>query len=158
MMIAMSIALSIIESVVSAFFFAFPGIKLGLANIATLVVIFTMGRKEGATVALLRIFLVGLIYSGLFSPSFLISLGGGICALMIMLALKNSKLSIFTISVLASLSHMVGQIAIAILVVKTTTLLYYLPYMMIISVPTGLVTGYLAKRIITDFSQKIMNY
>ena len=149
MMIAMSIALSIIESVVSAFFFAFPGIKLGLANIATLVVIFTMGRKEGATVALLRIFLVGLIYSGL---------GGGICALMIMLALKNSKLSIFTISVLASLSHMVGQIAIAILVVKTTTLLYYLPYMMIISVPTGLVTGYLAKRIITDFSQKIMNY
>jgi len=157
-MIAMSIALSIIESFISAFFFAFPGIKLGLANIATLVVIFTIGRKEGAIVALLRIFLVGLIYSGLFSPSFLISLGGGIFALIIMLALKNSKLSIFTISVLASLSHMVGQIAIAILVVQTTTLLYYLPYMMIISVPTGLVTGYLAKRIITDFSQKIMNY
>jgi len=150
-MIAMSIALSIIESFISAFFFAFPGIKLGLANIATLVVIFTIGRKEGAIVALLRIFLVGLIYSGLFSPSFLISLGGGIFALIIMLALKNSKLSIFTISVLASLSHMVGQIAIAILVVQTTTLLYYLPYMMIISVPTGLVTGYLAKRIITDF-------
>lgn len=158
LMIAVSIVLSIVESVISTFFFAFPGIKLGLANIATLVVIFTMGRKEGATVALLRILLVGLIYSGLFTPSFWISLGGGLMALVVMLLLKNSKLSIYTISVLASLMHMVGQMAIVIFVVQTTSLIYYLPYMMIISVPTGLVTGYLAKRIISDFSSKIMNY
>lgn len=157
-MIAVSIVLSIVESMISVFFFAFPGIKLGLANIATLVVIYTMGRKEGATVAILRIFLVGLIYSGLFTPSFWISLGGGLLALGAMLALKGSRLSIYTVSVLASLMHMVGQIAIAIVIVRTTSLIYYLPYMMIISVPTGLLTGYLAKRIITGFSQKIMSY
>jgi len=157
-MVAISIVLSIVESAVSIFFITLPGIKLGLANIATLVVIFTMGRKEGSLVAILRIFLVGLIYSGLFSTTFWISLGGGMLALLVMLALKNTKLSIYTISVLAALMHMVGQIIIAIFFVYTTSLLYYLPYMMIMSVPTGIITGYLAKRIITIFSEKIRRY
>jgi len=158
LMVAISIVLSIVESAVSIFFITLPGIKLGLANIATLVVIFTMGRKEGSLVAILRIFLVGLIYSGLFSTTFWISLGGGMLALLVMLALKNTKLSIYTISVLAALMHMVGQIIIAIFFVYTTSLLYYLPYMMIMSVPTGIITGYLAKRIITIFSEKIRRY
>ncbi len=158
LMIAMSIALSIIESTISIAIFAFPGIKLGLANIATLVVIYSMGRKEAALVAILRIFIVGLIYTGLFTPSFNISLGGGLLALLMMLALKDTKLSIFTVSVTASLMHMVGQIGIAIFVMNTSTLIYYLPYMMIISVPTGLVTGYLARKILTGFKERIKQF
>ncbi|MBN2541100.1 MAG: Gx transporter family protein [Bacilli bacterium] len=158
LMVTISIVLSIVESVLSASIFAFPGIKLGLANIATLVVLFTMSRKEAATVAILRILLVGLIYSGLFSPTFLISLGGGLLALISMLLLKGTKLSIYTVSVLGSLMHMIGQIAIAIGVVHTTSLIYYLPYMMIVSVPTGLITGYLANWIIHNFSDRIMKY
>ncbi len=158
LMIAISIVLSIVESVLSASIFAYPGIKLGLANIATLVVLYTMGRKEAAFVAILRIFLVGLIYSGLFSTSFLISFGGGLLALGMMISLKGTKLSIYTVSVLGSLMHMVGQIVIVIFVVQTTSLVYMLPYMMILSVPTGLITAYLAKWIIRNFSQRIMNY
>ncbi len=157
-MISISIVLSIVESMISGFFFTFPGMKLGLANIATMVVIFTMGRKEGFTVSVLRIFLVGLVYSGLFTPSFAISLSGGLLSVFVLMALRNSKLSIYTISVLAALAHMVGQIVAVIIVVKTSSLIYYLPYMILISVPTGLLTGYLAKKIISDFSEKIMNY
>ncbi len=148
MMVSISIVLSIVESTFATLIFAFPGIKLGLANIATLVVVFTMGRKEGSIVAILRIFLVGLIYSGLFTPAFWISLGGGLFALTTILTLKSSKLSIYTVSVLAALMHMVGQIIIVIFLVKTSSLIYYLPYMMIISVPAGLITGYLANKII----------
>ncbi len=158
MMIAASIVLSIVETALSSFLFAFPGIKLGLANIATLVVIYTVGRKEGTIVAVIRIFLVGLLYTGLFSQSFWISLGGGLMALLVMILLCKSKLSIFTVSVLASLMHMVGQIAIVIFILNTTSLIYYLPYMMIMSVPTGIITGYLSKRIITLFSEKIRSY
>ncbi len=158
MMISISIVLSIVESMFATLIFAFPGIKLGLANIATLVVVFTMGRKEGSIVAILRIFLVGLIYSGLFTPAFWISLGGGLFALITILALKSSKLSIYTVSVLAALMHMVGQIIIVIFLVKTSSLIYYLPYMMIISVPAGLTTGYLANRIIQNFSTRIITY
>ncbi len=157
LMVSVSIVLSIVESSIAVFFFAFPGIKLGLANIATMVVVYTLGRKAGLTVAVLRIFLVGLIYSGLFTPSFWISLSGGMFALLIIVVLSKSKLSIMTVSVLASLFHMVGQILGAIVIVQTTSLLYYLPYMIIISVPTGLMTGYLAKKIISDFSEKIIS-
>lgn len=157
LMVSVSIVLSIVESSIAVFIFAFPGIKLGLANIATMVVVYTLGRKAGLTVAILRILLVGLIYSGLFTPSFWISLSGGMFALLMIVALSKSNLSIMTVSVVASLFHMVGQILGAIVIVQTTSLIYYLPYMILISVPTGLITGYLAKKIISDFSEKIIS-
>jgi heptaprenyl diphosphate synthase len=157
-MISLSIVLSIVESSISAFFFTIPGMKLGLANIATMVVVFSLDRKSGLIVAFLRIFLVGLIYSGLFTPAFWISLSGGTLAVLVLIALKGAKLSIYTISVVAALTHMIGQIGAAILVVNTPTLIYYLPYMILISIPAGLATGYLSKKIISDFSEKIINY
>jgi len=155
-MISISIVLSIVESSISTLVFIFPGIKLGLANIATMVVVFTLGRKEGAIVAISRILIVGLIYSGLFTPTFWISFTGGVLALLVLLILKSSKLSIMTISVLSALMHMVGQILAAIIVVKTTLLIYYLPYMILLSIPAGLITGYLAKRIMFGFREKII--
>lgn len=157
-MISISIVLSIIESTISVFFFTIPGMKLGLANIATMVVVFSLDRKSGLLVAFLRIFLVGLIYSGLFTPTFWISLSGGALAVFVLVALKGTKLSIYTISVISALMHMVGQIIAAMIVVKTPTLIYLLPYMILLSVPAGLLTGFLAKKIISDFSEKIISF
>lgn len=158
LMISLSIVLSIVESTISVFFFTIPGMKLGLANIATMVVVFSLDRKSGLIVAFLRIFLVGLIYSGLFSPAFNISLSGGTLAVLTLVVLKGTKLSIYTISVISASMHMIGQIVAAIFVVNTPTIIYYLPYMLLISIPAGLLTGYLSKKIITDFSQKIINF
>ena len=155
-MISVSIVLSIVEASFSNFIFAFPGFKLGLANIATMIVVFTLGRKEGLIVVLLRITLVGLVYYGLFTPSFYISLSGGMLSLFMLLLLKNTKLSIMTISVLSASMHMIGQILAAIVVVNTVTLIYYLPYMLMLSVPTGLITGYLAKKLIDQFKQQLV--
>jgi heptaprenyl diphosphate synthase len=157
-MISISIVLSIIESTISVFFFTIPGMKLGLANVATMVVVFSLDRKSGLLVAFLRIFLVGLIYSGLFTPTFWISLSGGALAVFVLVALKGTKLSIYTISVISALMHMVGQIIAAMIVVKTPTLIYLLPYMILLSVPAGLLTGFLAKKIISDFSEKIISF
>lgn len=155
-MIALSIVLSIVESIISVSFITIPGMKLGLANIAILVVLYTLDKKSAITVGYLRITLVGLIYSGLFTPTFWFSLSGGTLAMIVMVLLKDSKLSIYTVSVLSALMHMIGQILAAIVVVNTATLLYYLPYMIIISVPAGLITGYLANHIIVTFSRRII--
>jgi heptaprenyl diphosphate synthase len=106
----------------------------------------------------LRIFIVGLIYTGLFSYGFWISLSGGTLSVLVLIALKDSKLSIYTISVLSALTHMIGQIAAAIFVVNTPTLIYYLPYMILISIPAGIITGYLSKKIISEFSEKIIRF
>ncbi len=154
-MISVSIVLSIVESAFSTLVFAFPGFKLGLANIATMVVVFTIGRKEGFIVVLFRIIMVGLVYSGIFTPTFWISLSGGLLALFALLILKNTKLSVMTISVLAALMHMIGQIFGAIVVVNTFTLIYLLPYMIMLSVPTGLITGYITNKIIIQFKHQL---
>lgn len=158
-MISVSIVLSIVESVISVFFFTFPGMKLGLANIATMVVVFSIDRKSGFLVSFTRIMLVGLVYTGLFTPPFWISLSGGMFAVITLISLKGiKKISIYTVSVLSSLMHMVGQILAAIVVVNTSSLLFYLPYMILISIPTGVLTAYLANVLIKDFSNKLINF
>jgi heptaprenyl diphosphate synthase len=156
LMVSIAIVLSIIESSISAFFFIIPGVKLGLANIVTLVVLYLYGRKEAFIVMMVRILLVGLIYSGLFSTSFWISLSGGIIAITTMVALSKTNLSIYSISVAGALMHMVGQIFAAIILLSTQTLLYYLPIMIMLSVPTGIITAYLSKKIINNLSGKIL--
>lgn len=156
--VSISIVLSIIESSISSFVFVIPGVKLGLANIMTLVVLFVYGNKDGGIVVLIRILLVGLIYSGLFTPTWLMSISGGFLAYLSMILIKRfPKLSITSVSVAGSLFHMIGQILMAIVVLDTATLIFYLPYMMLISVPTGIFTGLVAKKLIDVFQRQLIN-
>lgn len=155
LLVSIAIVLSIIESAISSFFFIIPGVKLGLANIVTLVVLYFYGRKEAFITLIARVLLVGLIYSGLFSTSFWISLAGGLVALITMILLSYTKFSIYSISVSGSLMHMVGQLSIAIFLLSTETLIYYLPIMIMLSVPTGILTGFLAKKVIEILPLKI---
>ena len=157
-MLSISVVLSIVESAISGLIFLVPGVKLGLANVITLIILMTMSEKDAFLVVFVRILIVALTYSGLFSNSFWISLSGGMLAIVSMILIRKTKLSVFSVSVFGSLMHMVGQIAAAIVVSNTETLIYLLPYMIALSVPTGLITGYLAKRVIRNFSETIKNF
>lgn len=155
-LVAASVVLSIVESLVSTTLFLIPGVKLGLANIITLVLLYIYSDKEALIVVIIRIFLVGLIYSGLFQPTFWMSLSGGLFAFFTMVLIKKiPKLSIISVSVAGALMHMTGQIIVAIIVLNTETLIYYLPYMMLISVPTGLFTGMVSKRLTVIFKTQL---
>jgi len=157
-MISISIVLSIIESMISVTLFIIPGVKLGLANIITLVILYIYGEKEAFVVSILRIFIVALIYSGLFQPASLMSLAGGIVAYIAMVLIKHlPKFSIVSVSIGGALMHMVGQISMAIVVLDTPTLIYYLPYMILISIPTGIFTGLIGKKMIDIFHNQLMN-
>jgi heptaprenyl diphosphate synthase len=145
-MVAISIVVSIVEAQISTFLFIIPGVKLGLANIVTLVVLYVFGWKDALIVLVLRIALVALLYSAMPAP--LLSFAGGILAFVMMVVFKKiNRFSILSVSVVGALFHMVGQIVMAIFILGTEELLYYLPYMMIISVPTGIITGLVAKRL-----------
>jgi heptaprenyl diphosphate synthase len=157
-MISISIVLSIVESMISITIFIIPGVKLGLANIITLVVLYIYGGKEAFVVSIFRIFIVSLIYSGLFTPTSMMSLAGGIIAYLTMVAIKQiPKLSIVSVSVMGALMHMVGQIGMAIIVLDTPTLIYYLPYMILISIPTGLLTGLVGRKMTDIFHNQLNN-
>jgi len=156
LMISAAIVLSIIESTISAAFFIIPGVKLGLANIITLVILYVYGAKDAVIVVFLRIFLVSLIYSGLFTPPSLLSFSGGVFAVLTMILIKQShRFSIIGVSVAGSLMHMVGQILMAMVVLETTALVYYLPYMLLLSVPAGIVTGLVSRKLTQEYKKQI---
>ncbi|NLZ61876.1 MAG: Gx transporter family protein [Acholeplasmataceae bacterium] len=155
-MAAASVVLSIVESLISVALFIIPGVKLGLANIITLVILYVYSEKDAAIVVLIRIMLVGLVYSGLFQPTFWMSLSGGVLAFIAMVVFKRlTKLTLISVSVAGSLFHMVGQILMAMVVLNTETLIFYLPYMMLIAIPTGIFTGIIAKRMIFIFQNQL---
>ncbi|MGI6392757.1 MAG: Gx transporter family protein [Candidatus Izemoplasmatales bacterium] len=155
-MVAASVVLSIVESLISVALFIIPGVKLGLANIITLVILYVYSEKDAAIVVLIRIMLVGLVYSGLFQPTFWMSLSGGVLAFIAMVVFKRlTKLTLISVSVAGSLFHMVGQILMAMVVLNTETLIFYLPYMMLIAIPTGIFTGIIAKRMIFIFQNQL---
>lgn len=157
-MVSISVVLSIIETAISGMIFIVPGVKLGLANVVTLIVLMTLGEREAFLVVFTRILIVALTYSGLFSNSFWISITGGMLAILAMILIKKTKLSLYSISVFGSLMHMVGQITAAIIVSNTETLIYLLPYMIALSVPTGLITAYLANKVIVSFKDRINTF
>lgn len=123
---------------------AVPGIKLGLANVIILIVLYTMGSKDAFYISLVRILLSGLLFAGF--AGFLYSVAGAICSLSVMILLKKwNKLSIIGVSVAGGIFHNIGQITVAALVVENSKLFYYLPILLIAGIGTGILTGLVAK-------------
>ena len=108
-----AIIISIIESFIPSI--GIPGVKLGLANIVILIILYEIGVKEAIIVNLTRVVLAGTIRGILFSMGFLMSLAGATLSLtvMILLYLVVKKLSVIGVSVIGSIFHVTGQILVA---------------------------------------------
>ena len=148
MLLAISVVLSIIESFIPIFNGIFVGIKLGLANIVILFVLYTYSFKDAILVSILRVIIVGILRTGLFSITFFFSLSGALLSLIAMTLVKKTKLSIIGVSIIGSVFHIIGQIIIAIIMLNTVNLIYYLPYFLIFSCITGLIIGIISKEIV----------
>lgn len=152
--LSISIVLSIVESFIPSF--AVPGAKLGLANIITLVIMYTYGEKDAFVVLILRIILVALLRSGLFSPAFYISLSGGMFAYLLMFSFKRMKIfNMISVSVMGSLGHSLGQIIAAIIVLNTSQLVVYFPVLFLIAIPTGIFVGFTSRRFLDIVKENI---
>ena len=122
-----------------------PGIKMGLANIVTVFVVFAIGSKEAAAVLFARIFL-GAVFAGNFS-TILYSAAGGGCAIAVTVLLKKilTKKQLWVAGALGAIAHSVGQMAMAITITATPGLIAYLPVMIVVSIITGTFTGLCAQ-------------
>lgn len=130
------------------FQFGIPGIKLGLANLVVVVALYTMSTKDALTVAVLKIFLSGLLFGN--GASMIYSLCGGLLSFAVMFAAQRwNQLSPTGVSVLGGVSHNIGQLAIAMVVTKTLLLSYYLPMLLLAGVVTGFLIGLVAGRVLT---------
>lgn len=155
LLLALSVILNIVESFFPILNGMIPGVKLGLANIVVLLVLFFYTWKDAVTISILRVVLVGMLRTG-FGLPFLFSLSGSLCSIFIMvLAKKKGPFSIYGISLLGSVFHMIGQILIAILFLRLPHLIYYVPILLLCSIPTGILIGYCAKYLLEHFKKQL---
>lgn len=121
-----------------------PGIKLGLANTVLLYAIYLMDVKGTALLMVMKVLLSGFLFAGL--SGMLYSFAGGLLSLLVMLLLRRiNGLSIIGVSIAGGVSHNIGQILAACLVVQSRALLGYLPILLLAGTVTGLLTGIAAK-------------
>ncbi|HHY06457.1 MAG TPA: Gx transporter family protein [Clostridia bacterium] len=133
-----------------------PGVKLGLANIVTLLVLYLYGLKEGLVVSLFRVLFVSLLGGTFLAVGFWLSFSGAVLSTLVMAGLIKyvSALSIIGVSMAGAVSHNVGQLLAASFLIQTPYIFYYLPFLLLAGIPTGLVTGYLARLLLRYFQGK----
>lgn len=145
---AAAIVIAILESFIPSI--GIPGVKLGLANIVILIILYELGVVEAVIVNVLRVIVVGLVRGTFLSMGFLMSLTG--CALslgiMIVFYVLIKKFSIIGVSVIGSVFHVTGQILIAMIFLGTAYIVLYLPIIAISAIITGVFVGIVAKLII----------
>lgn len=133
---AVAMVFAWVESLLPPLIAAVPGIKLGLPNIAIIFILYRFGVKEAAAVSLTRIIAVSLLFGNPMTMAY--SLAGGFLSLTVMAVLRKwNILSIVGVSVAGGVLHNVGQILMAMLLLDTAELGYY----MIVLAVTGTVSG-----------------
>lgn len=124
-----------------------PGVKLGLANLAVLFLLMRYSWREAALVSAIRIAVIGFLFTNAFS--ILYSLAGAALSLFVMTLMKRSpRFSVFGISMAGGISHNVGQLLAAIVVVESASLVYYAPILLLSGVLAGFLIGWLTTEVL----------
>ena len=140
--IALAMILSFVESQVPALV-AVPGVKIGLANLAVVFVLYKLGWREAVLISLIRVVLISMLFGSV--ASLFYSLAGAVLSLTGMILLRRIKaLSTVAVSVAGGVLHNVGQIAMACILLETNVIKYYLPFLILSGTVTGVVIGLLA--------------
>lgn len=156
LMVTLALILSYVESQIPALI-AVPGVKLGLTNLVVLVTLYCIDRKSAIIINIIRIFLVGLLFGN--GMSLLFSLAGGILSGLVMILLYSSgKFSILLVSIAGGIAHNIGQILVAMLVLQTNAIAWYLLILwfsgIISGALIGLIGGMLCQRLEPMFKKQ----
>lgn len=143
LLVGLGLVLHLVENMIPLSFLI-PGAKLGLANIANLLGLILFGFTAGLQILLLRIFLGSILAGTFMTINFYLSLSGGLLGYLVMSIffyyLKN-KFSIIGISLIGAVFHNIGQIFTAYLIISNDAIFYYLPYLILLALPTGIGIG-----------------
>jgi heptaprenyl diphosphate synthase len=138
-LVALALILSFVESQIPAFA-AIPGMKLGLTNIVVLVALYSLGPGNAMFINIVRIVIVSILFGNGMSLAF--SLTGGMLSTVVMILLKKTgKFSVVGVSAAGGLSHNIGQILVAVILMNTTAIAWYLPLLWISGCFSGILIG-----------------
>ena len=143
---ALALIFSYIESLIP-FDFGIPGVKLGLANLIIVFALYKLNLKDVYLLSLVRVLLSGALFGNYFSVVY--SLAGGLLSLSVMAFLKDREgYSILGISMAGGVFHNVGQILVAMILVETFSVIYYLPVLLLAGLVTGALIGVVAGEVL----------
>ena len=149
---ALAVAIHSVEALIPS---PLPGVKLGLANAVTLVVLLIDSRRAALVVTLVRVFVGALLIGTFLGPGFLLSLAGALAAWAAMAScrpLARRLLSALGLSVLGAMAHILAQIAtVYFLLIPNAGLLHLVPALVTAAIVTGIATGLVATRLVVIF-------
>lgn len=160
-LLALALILSYVESLIP-FSFGVPGIKLGLPNLIVLLLLYgrneeqtadgesasrtgfvnflTKGERESLLVNALRIVLSGFLFSNLYAILYALA-GAAFSFLAMIIGRRSKRFSVVGVSVLGGVFHNVGQLLVAMAVVETLAVAYYVPFLIVAGTVTGALLG-----------------
>lgn len=149
LLVAQALVLHIVEQMIPVPFVT-PGAKLGLANLITVIALYTLDSKKDAFLVLFLRLILSTMFGGNLS-SFMYSAAGGILSFISMVVVKDlfkDKVSIIGVSSAGAIFHNVGQLIVASLIVKNIGVMLYLPILSTVGIVTGIFIGITANYVV----------
>ncbi len=139
---AVAMVLSYVEAILPPIWSAVPGIKIGLPNIIIIFLLYRLSLKYAAAVSIVRILLSALLFGN--AVTLLYSLAGAVLSLAVMAILKKTdRFSMVGVSVIGGVFHNLGQILVAMLILETAEIGYYMIVLTVTGTLAGIVVGIL---------------
>lgn len=149
---SVALLLSYVEMLIGPLFTGVPGIKMGLPNIAIILVLYRIGTKEAIAVSFIRIVISSILFGNI--TMFWYSVAGAALSLAVMILLKRiDSFSSLGVSVAGALAHNIGQILVAMLLMQTTQIGYYMIVLSITGTVSGIFVGLLGGFVIKRISK-----
>jgi heptaprenyl diphosphate synthase len=137
---ALAMLLSYVEAISPVLITAVPGIKMGLPNVVVIFVLYRFGAWEAALVSAVRVIVVSMLFGN--PMTFIYSIAGAMLSLAVMMILKKMNfLSCVGVSVAGGIFHNVGQILVAMALLGTSAVAYYLVALAISGIISGILIG-----------------
>lgn len=151
LLIALAFVLGYVESLIPIYLGA-PGVKLGLANLVTMIALYCMGMKAAIAISVVRIFLSGFTFGP--ASAILFSLAGAGLSLSVMAVCRRFKLfGMAGVSILGGVAHNIGQFLMAAFVVNTFGVFSYLPVLLAAGCVSGALIGLLGGMVVQRISR-----
>ena len=152
LILAFAVAAGYFERLIPPAIPAVPGIKLGLPNIAVIVLMYIKDYKTAFILNILRVMISGFLFTGIWGMIY--GLSGALLSFIVMAALKKTdKFGTAGISAAGGVFHNLGQICVAALLVNNIKLFYYFPVLILFGTITGIIIGYLAGLLINRLNK-----
>lgn len=151
---SLALVFAYLEALIPPLLPSVPGVKMGLPNIIIIFLLYRFGPKTAIAVSFLRIILVTALFGN--AMAMLYSLAGGFFSIVLMILLKKLNiLSTVGVSVAGGVAHNVGQIIVAMLVLDTTQIAYYLVVLTFSGIAAGVFIGLCGSVLIKKLPEKL---